>query len=350
MKTEITITKPDDWHLHVRDGSAIQTVLPYSARQFARAIIMPNLKPPIVNVQMALDYRQRIVRTTPVGLSFDPLMTIYLTDDTTPKDIMEAAKSPCILGAKLYPAGVTTNSGDGVTDIWRRHEVFEAMQECELPLLLHGESLVDKHGNELDIFDREPYFIENVLSELVDEYEGLKIVLEHITTREAVDFVMSSREGIAATITAHHLLENRNAIFRGGIQPHNYCLPILKSEEDREALVGTAISGNPKFFLGTDSAPHARSMKENACGCAGIFTAHAALELYAEAFEQAGALDKLESFASFHGADFYGLPRNTDTITLRKETWQIPKSIPYTQGNVLIPFRAGKNMSWKLVA
>ena len=345
----ITITKPDDWHLHLRDEPATRVVTPYSAKQFGRALIMPNLKPPVVNAEMALAYRERILKALPKGMSFDPKMTIYLTDKTTPEMIREAAKSEYILAAKLYPANATTNSDDGVTDIWKLDRVLRTMEEVGMTLCVHGELLSDNNG-EVDIFDREKHYITDVLEGLVTRYHNLKVVLEHITTREAVQFIENARDGVAATITAHHLLVNRNAIFEEGINPHNYCLPILKREEHRKALVKAATSGNSKFFAGTDSAPHARGKKVNDCGCAGCYTAIAAIELYAQAFDAVGKLNMLEAFASVHGAEFYGLPINTSKITLIKESWSIPKSIPYTPHNVLVPFWAGETLDWKIVA
>jgi len=341
----ITLTQPDDFHLHLRDGARMQAVLPYSARQFARAIIMPNLRPPIVNTDMATAYRNRIVSALPKDLNnrFEPLMTLYLTDNTTPGEILHAKDSGIVYGVKLYPAGATTNSDAGVTNIERCHPVLETMEKCGMPLLVHGE-VTDPS---VDIFDREKMFIDQVLMPITRHFPGLCIVFEHITTRDAADFVTSAADTIAATITAHHLRYNRNAIFQGGIRPHYYCLPVLKREAHRAALIQAATSGSRKFFLGTDSAPHPRTLKENHCGCAGIFTAHAAIELYAEVFEQAGALDKLEGFASFNGADFYRIPRNTTSITLSKTQWAVPEHIDY-EGDVLIPLAAGETLNWKL--
>ena len=342
---QITLTQPDDFHLHLRDGEQMQAVLPYSARQFARAIIMPNLKPPIVSTEMAAAYRQRIVSALPDDLknSFEPLMTLYLTDNTTLDEILRSSDSGIVYGVKLYPAGTTTNSDAGVTDIKRCHPVLETMEKCGMPLLVHGE-VTDPS---VDIFDREKIFIDHVLYPITQHFPGLRIVFEHITTLDAVDFVTSTSDNVAATITAHHLLYNRNAIFQGGIRPHYYCLPVLKREVHRNALIQAATSGNTKFFLGTDSAPHPRTLKENHCGCAGIFTAHAAIELYAEVFEQAGALDQLESFASFNGADFYRIPRNTTSITLSKTQWKLPEHVDY-EDDVLIPLAAGETLRWKL--
>ena len=342
---QITLTQPDDFHLHLRDGEQMKAVLPYSARQFARAIIMPNLKPPIVSTEMAAAYRQRIVSALPDDLknSFEPLMTLYLTDNTTPGEILRAKESGIVYGIKLYPAGATTNSDAGVTDIAYCYLVLETMEKCGMPLLVHGE-ITDPA---VDVFDREKMFIDRVLMPITQHFPGLRIVFEHITTQDAADFVTNATDNIAATITAHHLRYNRNAIFQGGIRPHYYCLPVLKRESHRKALIKAATSGNKKFFLGTDSAPHPCTLKENDCGCAGIFTAHAAIELYAEVFEQADALDKLESFASFNGADFYQLPRNSTTITLSKTQWNLPKHIDFAK-DILIPLAAGETLLWKL--
>ena len=340
----LTIQQPDDWHLHLRDGPALAAVVADTARQFARAIVMPNLKPPVTTVQQALHYRERILAALPEGAAFDPLMTLYLTDDTPPEEISRAKLSGRVHGVKLYPAGATTHSDAGVTRISRCFRALERMEETGLPLLVHGE-VTDPH---VDVFDREKAFIEEVLGPLVARFPGLKVVLEHITTREAVHYVEVTGPNVAATITAHHLLMNRNALFMGGVRPHHYCLPVLKREEHREALVEAATSGNPKFFLGTDSAPHERGTKENACGCAGIYTAHAALEFYAIAFEEAGALDRLEGFASRFGADFYGLPQNRGTVTLAREDWTVPASLPFGEGT-LVPLRAGESLPWKLL-
>jgi len=341
----ITITNPDDWHLHVRDGDALRAVVPHTVAQFARAIIMPNLKPPVVNTELAQSYRDRVMAALPAASDFQPLMTLYLTDKTSAKEIQRAKSSGIVFAVKYYPAGATTNSDSGVTDIRKCSDALEAMNESDLPLLIHGE-VTDPA---IDVFDREKAFIERELIELVERFPRLKIVLEHITTTHAVEFVRNAPANIGATITAHHLLLNRNAIFQGGIRPHHYCLPVLKREEHRLALVHAATSGNPKFFLGTDSAPHERSTKENDCGCAGVYTAHAALEFYAEVFDAAGALDRLEEFASFHGADFYGLARNTGSITLESSTWKIPDSFPYGDGQ-LVPLRAGGTATWRVVA
>lgn len=343
----ITLTRPDDWHVHVRDGEQMRAVLPHTAQQFARAIIMPNLRPPITTTDLAESYRTRIFTALPDALKsrFEPLVTLYLTDNTPPDEIIRAKASGIVHGIKLYPAGATTNSDSGVTDIAKCYATLEAMQLHQMPLLVHGE--VTDTG--IDVFDRERTFIDRVLAPLTHYFPALRIVFEHITTRDAVDFVKQSSGCVAATITAHHLLLNRNSLFQGGIRPHHYCLPILKREEHRQALLAAATSGNPKFFLGTDSAPHSQVNKENACGCAGIFTAHAALELYATAFEQANALEKLEAFASFHGADFYQLPRNDERITLRRQHWQIPKSYEFA-GEALIPMYAGEKLTWKMMA
>jgi len=339
----ITIARPDDWHLHLRDGPAMASVLADTARQFARAIVMPNLRPPVLTTQEALHYRERILGALPEGADFDPLMTLYLTDNTPAEEIARAKLSGRVHGVKLYPAGATTHSDAGVTRISRCFAALEKMEQLGLPLLIHGEST----DPAVDVFDREKAFIEEILGPTVERFAGLKIVLEHITTRDAVQYVEVTGANVGATITAHHLLLNRNALFLGGIRPHHYCLPVLKREEHREALVEAATSGNPKFFLGTDSAPHSRATKEAACGCAGIYTAHAALELYAAAFEEAGALDKLEGFASHHGADFYGLPRNKGSLTLVREEWTVPKTLRF--GNEeLVPLRAGETVPWKL--
>jgi len=339
---QITITRPDDWHLHVREGEALKSVVPDTAKQFGRAIIMPNLATPITTAAQAQKYRDEIVEAAP-NADFEPLMTLYLTDKTTPEMIREAKASGIVYGLKLYPAGATTNSDKGVTDIENIYPALEAMQEEDLLLLVHGE-VTDPA---IDIFDREKVFIDNILKPLTDKYPDLKVVLEHITTADAVEFVSNASANIAATITAHHLLMNRNAIFVGGIRPHHFCLPILKRETHRQALLKAATSGNAKFFLGTDSAPHVQGAKESACGCAGMYTAYHAMELYTEAFADAQALDKLENFASFNGADFYGLPHNSGTITLVKETWEVPKSLVMADDKV-IPLRAGETCEWKI--
>ena len=338
-----TITAPDDWHLHVRDGDALKAVVPHTAAQFARAIIMPNLKPPVVDTALAQAYRQRILSALPANSSFQPLMTLYLTDNTPASEIVRAAASGIVFAVKYYPAGATTNSDSGVTGIEKCFDALEAMSEVGMPLLIHGE--VTDAG--VDVFDREKVFIDRELGMLVERFPQLKIVLEHVTTADAVEFVCQASANLGATITAHHLLLNRNAIFRGGIHPHHYCLPILKREEHRQALVKAATSGNPKFFLGTDSAPHERSTKENDCGCAGVYTAHAALALYAEVFDSVGALDKLEVFASHNGADFYGLPRNRQQITLERYPTPVPASYAYGRGT-LVSLRAGGMVDWRL--
>jgi dihydroorotase len=337
----LTIARPDDWHLHLRDGAAMAAVLPHSARQFGRAIVMPNLKPPVATTALALAYRDRIVQALPEGSGFTPLMTLYLTDRTPPDEIRRAREAG-IVALKLYPAGATTNSDAGVTDLRHVHRTLEAMQSEGLPLLVHGE-VTDP---DVDLFDREAVFIDRHLNGLRRDFPALKIVLEHLTTQEAVQFVEAASGPTAATITAHHLLYNRNAIFQGGIRPHYYCLPVLKRERHRLALLKAATAGNPRFFLGTDSAPHAAVLKEHAQGCAGCYTAFSAIELYAEAFEAADSLDKLEAFASFHGADFYGLPRATATITLKRETWTLPESLPFGDAQ-LKPLRAGETIHWR---
>ncbi|RDK11523.1 dihydroorotase [Cupriavidus lacunae] len=342
MTQKLTITRPDDWHLHLRDGAALAAVLPDTARQFARAIIMPNLKPPVTTVAQAQAYRARILAALPAGMQFEPLMTLYLTDNTTAEEIAAAKAGGFVHGVKLYPAGATTNSDAGVTDIRRCYPALEAMQRAGLPLLVHGE-VTDPS---IDIFDREAVFIDRVMTPLRRDMPELKVVFEHITTKDAAEYVRDASSPVGATITAHHLLYNRNAIFTGGIRPHYYCLPVLKRETHREALVAAAISGSPRFFLGTDSAPHARGLKEHACGCAGCYTALHAMELYAEAFDAAGALDKLEAFASFNGPAFYGLPRNTGTLTLEREDWELPAELPYGD-TTLVPLRGGETLRWK---
>ncbi|SPA48061.1 dihydroorotase [Cupriavidus taiwanensis] len=342
MTQKLTITRPDDWHLHLRDGAALAAVLPDTARQFARAIIMPNLKPPVTTVAQAQAYRARILAALPAGMQFEPLMTLYLTDNTSPEEIAAAKASGFVHGVKLYPAGATTNSDAGVTDIRRCYPALEAMQREGLPLLVHGE-VTDPA---IDIFDREAVFIDRVMTPLRRDMPELKVVFEHITTRDAAQYVRDASGPVGATITAHHLLYNRNAIFTGGIRPHYYCLPVLKREIHREALVAAATSGSERFFLGTDSAPHARGLKEHACGCAGCYTALHAMELYAEAFDAAGALDKLEAFASFNGPAFYGLPRNAGTLTLEREDWQLPAELPYGD-TTLVPLRGGETLRWK---
>jgi len=340
----LTIIRPDDWHLHLRDGAHLRAVLPDTARRFARAIVMPNLKPPVTTVKLAAAYRDRILAALPRGARFEPLMTLYLTDDTQPAEIAAARTSGCVHAVKYYPAGATTHSDAGVTDIARCGAALEAMEKHGLPLLVHGE-VTDPR---VDVFDRERVFVERVLAPLIERHPGLKVVLEHITTREAADFVTAAPPRVAATLTAHHLLLSRNAIFAGGVRPHLFCLPVLKRESHREALLRIATSGNPKYFLGTDSAPHARQTKETDCGCAGIYAAHAGIELYAEAFAAAGALDRLEGFASRHGARFYGLPVNVGTLTLAEEPWPVPAEIPFGADR-LVPLRAGESVAWKLV-
>ena len=340
----LSLRRPDDWHLHLRDGAVLAATVPDAARRFARAIVMPNLKPAVRTTAQALDYRERILGEVPDGASFEPLMTLYLTDDTPPEEIARARISGRVFGVKLYPAGATTHSAEGVTRISRCFHALEKMEELGLPLLVHGEST----DPAIDVFDREQAFIEETLGPMLERFPRLKLVLEHITTREAAQFVEVTGPNVAATITAHHLLLNRNALFLGGIRPHHYCLPVLKRETHREALVEAATSGNPKFFLGTDSAPHARSTKEAPCGCAGIYTAHAAIELYAAAFEEAGALGRLEGFASVFGAQFYGLPLNDSNITLVREEWRVPERLPFGSED-LVPLRAGETIPWKLV-
>ncbi|TVQ74338.1 MAG: dihydroorotase [Chromatiaceae bacterium] len=341
---ELRIRRPDDWHLHVRDGDVLGDAVPHSARQFARAVIMPNLKPPVVSVEQALQYRERILDALPQGSNFNPLMTIYLTDSTSPEEIRKAVDSGVILGVKLYPAGATTHSDAGVSDIRHTYPTLQAMQDLGLPLLVHGEATAPS----VDIFDREQVFIDNTLIPLVEQFPGLKIVLEHITTAQAVDFVRQAPERVGATVTPQHILMNRNALFQGGMRPHHFCLPVLKRETHRVAIMEALAEGHPRFFLGTDSAPHPQGAKESACGCAGIFSAPAAIEFYAEAFEQAGALDKLEAFASLNGPAFYGLPVNEDVITLRREPWTMPQAYPFG-GEKVVPLRAGGEISWRLV-
>ena len=342
-RQSLTLDQPDDWHLHLRDGDALATTVPHTAAQFARAIVMPNLKPPVTSLQAASEYRDRILNARPSGSEFDPLMTLYLTDSLAPNEVEAAFNSGIVQAVKYYPAGATTNSDSGVSHMSAVMPVLERMAKLGMPLLIHGE--VTDH--EIDIFDREKVFIETLLEPLCRELPTLRVVLEHITTRHAVDFVNAAPANVAATITVHHLLFNRNHLLAGAVRPHYYCLPILKRSSHQEALIAAATSGNPKFFLGTDSAPHARHAKESDCGCAGIYTAASAIELYAEAFEDAGALDKLEGFASHYGPDFYGLPRNTNKITLEKKSWQMPSSFTLAQ-NELIPLRAGESIAWRL--
>lgn len=341
---KLTLTRPDDWHLHLRDGALMASVLPDTARQFARAIVMPNLRPPVISTEMAVAYRERILTALPAGMKFEPLMTLYLTNNTSAAEIKKAKASGIVHAIKLYPAGATTNSDAGVTDLRLTYAALEEMQACGMPLLVHGEVT----DSDIDVFDREAMFIERVMQPLLKDMPELRVVFEHITTQDATQFVASAADNIAATLTPQHLLYNRNAMLVGGLRPHFYCLPILKRETHREALVKAATSGSKKFFLGTDSAPHAQHTKENACGCAGCYSAHNAIELYAEAFEAVGALDKLEAFASFYGADYYGLPRNTGKVTLEKKEWQVPASLGFGEHR-LVPLRAGEMMQWKLV-
>src|SRR5574343_1159559 len=338
----LTLIRPDDWHLHVRDGAALAAVLPDTARQFARAIIMPNLKPPVTTAAQALAYKERILAAVPAGTDFTPLMTLYLTDNTPPEEIVRA-KAAGIVALKLYPAGATTNSDAGVTDIRKCYPTLEAMQREGLLLLVHGEVT----DGEIDVFDREAVFIDRVMAPLRRDFPGLKVVFEHITTKEAAQYVAEGGDTIAATITAHHLLYNRNAIFQGGLRPHMYCLPVLKREVHRQALVAAATSGSDRFFLGTDSATHPAHLKEHASACAGCYTALSALELYAEAFEAAGALDQLQGFASEHGPAFYGLPVNSGRITLRRETWTLPEELPFGEARIK-PLRGGETLAWRL--
>jgi len=340
---EISLIKPDDWHLHLRDGPQTRTIVKHTAQQFQRAIIMPNLLPPVTSVADAAAYHARILSLLPADTMFLPLMTLYLTDNTTPAEIKKAAKSPIVHAVKMYPAGATTNSDAGVSSIDKVQDALSAMQDNDVPLLVHGEVT----RPETDVFDRETIFIDEVLTPLTARLPSLKIVLEHITTKQGAEFVKQANDNIAATITPHHLLLNRNAIFQGGIKPHHYCLPILKREEHRQALLDAATSGSPRFFLGTDSAPHMQSRKENGCGCAGIYSSHAAIELYAEAFESRNALDKLEAFTSINGPTYYGLAVNKTKITLKKSEWTVPASYPFG-GEVVIPFRAGETVQWKL--
>ncbi|WP_353155045.1 dihydroorotase [Herminiimonas fonticola] len=342
--SSITITRPDDWHLHLRDGATIASVLPDTARQFARAIVMPNLKPPVTTTAQAVAYRERILAALPAGMQFEPLMTLYLTNNTPPEEIQRAKDSGVVHAVKLYPAGATTNSDAGVSDLSKCYKTLEAMQKIGMPFLVHGE-VTDQS---VDIFDREAVFIDRVMQPLRRDMPELKVVFEHITTKDAAQYVAEADHHVGATITAHHLLYNRNEIFKGGIRPHYYCLPVLKRELHRQALVAAAISGSSKFFLGTDSAPHPKGLKEHACGCAGCYTALHAMELYTQAFDQADALDKLEQFASFNGPDFYSLPRNTGTITLRREEWQVPGELPLGE-TTLVPLNGGETIGWKFV-
>ena len=339
----LTLRRPDDWHVHLRDGAALAAVVKFTAERFGRAIVMPNLKPAITTVALAQAYRERILAALPAHVRFEPLLTLYLTDTTPPGEIDRARAAGFVHGVKLYPAGATTHSAAGVTDIANVERVLARMEQVGMPLLVHGES----PQADVDVYDREAHFIDAVLQPLVNRHPDLRVVFEHITTARAVEFVAQARAGVAATITPQHLLHNRNALFSGGIRPHYYCLPILKRESDRQALLGAATGGNPKFFLGTDSAPHERTTKENACGCAGMFTAHAALELYAEAFESLGRLERLEPFASHFGADFYGLPRHADRITLVRESWTSPLTYEFGNGE-LVPYRGGESIAWRL--
>lgn len=343
MTDTLTLTQPDDLHLHLRDGDVLRDLVPHTARRFARAIVMPNLKPPVVTTEQALEYRERILAAVPHRMDFTPLMTLYLTDNTRADEIHRAKASGHVFAVKLYPAGATTNADSGVTNIEKLYGVLETMADLRMPLLVHGE-VTDP---DVDVFDRETVFIDRILAPLVERLPNLKVVFEHITSHDAVQFVLSAPANVAATITPQHLLHNRNAMFQGGLRPHYYCLPVLKRERDRSALIDAATGGNPKFFLGTDSAPHARHTKETACGCAGMFTAHAAIELYAEVFDAAGALDRLEAFAGFHGADFYGLRRNSGKITLSRRNWTVPSTYPLGDA-ALVPYRAGETVQWSL--
>lgn len=340
----LTITRPDDWHLHLRDGDALATTVPAAARHFARGIVMPNLTPPVTTTAEATAYRERILAARPAGNPWQPLMVLYLTDNTRPEEVERARDSGIVYAAKVYPAGATTNSDAGVTDLNRIDAVLETLEKVGLPLLLHGEVTDDA----VDVFDREAVFIDRYLTRIVEDFPALRVVLEHITTREGAQFVAAARDGVAATITPQHLLFNRNHMLVGGIRPHFYCLPILKRNVHQEALIAAALSGSPRFFLGTDSAPHARHRKESACGCAGCYSHHAAVELYAEFFHRHGALDRLEAFASFHGPDFYGLPRNGDTLTLAREPWTLPHTVPLG-GDTMVPLMAGETLNWRVV-
>ncbi|MBV1789428.1 dihydroorotase [Marinobacterium sp. D7] len=343
MTERLTLTRPDDWHLHLRDGAVLEHVVPATARQMGRAIVMPNLRPPVVNAEQALAYRERILAQVPEGITFEPLMTLYLTDNTTPEMIAEAAATGKIAAVKLYPAGATTNSDSGVTDLGKLDAVCDALAEHGMPLLVHGEVT----HSEVDIFDREKRFLDEILTPLASRHTDMKLVVEHITTRDAAEFVNAQGDNVAATITVQHLAYNRNHMLVGGIRPHLFCLPILKRNIHQQALQDAVVSGSSKFFLGTDSAPHAKGAKESACGCAGCYSAYAAIELYAEIFEDLGVLDKLEGFASFYGADFYGRPRNSDRITLVKTSWEVPAEMPFGS-DIIVPLRAGETLRWKL--
>ncbi len=340
---KLTLIQPDDWHLHVRNGDILKTVIAHSAKQFSRAIIMPNLNPAVITVENAIDYHKEILLALPANSNFTPLMTLYLTTELSQDEVKKAAESDLIHAIKLYPAGATTNSDSGVSDLKAIYPILETMEQVDLPLLIHGEVT----HQDCDIFDREKVFVESSLNDIVKNFPNLRIVVEHVTTKEAVDFVLAASNKVAASITPQHLLFNRNAILAGGIRPHNYCLPIIKREYHRQALIKAASSGNPKFFLGTDSAPHLTGAKENSCGCAGCYSAYAAIELYAEVFEQVNALDKLEGFASIFGADFYKLPRNTKSITLHKQSWTVPESYKVND-KTITPLKAGENLNWKL--
>jgi len=343
MSETLTITRPDDWHLHLRDGEVLQHVVPATANQMGRAIVMPNLRPPVTNAEQALAYRERILAHRPAGSNFEPVMTLYLTDNTTPEVISEAAATGVVKAVKLYPAGATTNSDSGVTDLGKLDAVCDALDEAGMPLLIHGEVT----HNHVDIFDREKQFLDEILTPLAAKHSNMKIVVEHITTKDAAEFVASQGDNVGATITVQHLAYNRNHMLVGGIRPHLFCLPILKRNVHQQALQDAVVSGSSKFFLGTDSAPHAKGAKENACGCAGCYSAYAAIELYAEIFEDLGVLQNLEGFASHHGADFYGLPRNSDKVTLVKEAWEVPSEMPFGS-DIIVPIRAGETLRWKL--
>ena len=342
-ENQLEMVRPDDWHVHLRDGMVLEHVVAATAAQFARAIVMPNLVTPITTVAQALAYRQRILAVLPADLPFEPLMTLYLTDNTPPAEIERAAQCEHVYALKLYPAGATTNADAGVSDLAKVESVLEIMQHYDVPLLIHGETV----SVDVDVFDREAVFVKTVLHRLIKRFPTLRVVLEHITTEEGINFVCEARDGVAGTITPHHLLINRNALFTGGIRVHHYCLPVAKRERHRQALLAAATSGNPRFFLGTDSAPHPRQAKESACGCAGIYVAHGAIELYAEAFDSVDALSRLEAFASFHGADFYGLPKNSATVTLKRESWGVEDVLPFGDDKI-VPFRAGETIAWRL--